>query len=115
METDNLIKPLLFKELLEFDRIDKVIIESLEQALYRVEVEIKGQVYYVLESPGKILSRRSILQIQEILMQFTIGRIFLRHVSPYDEMIGLEENAQSNQLLIPIGNFFEDMPENSIH
>jgi hypothetical protein len=115
MENDNLIKPLLFKELLKFNRIDKVIIESLEQALYRVEIEVQGQTYYVLESPGKILSRRSILHIQEILMQFNIGKIFLRHVSPYDEMIGLEENAQSNQLLIPIGNFFENLPENSIH
>jgi hypothetical protein len=100
--------PILLADLGQFDALDVVIVESLEQALYRLEVEVDGTLYYVIERPGKSLTRRSILEIQALLTPFTIKALYLRHSSPYDEMIGLEVNTESNTLLVPLGNYFAD-------
>ena len=108
-------KPILLEKLYQFPSIDKVIIESLEQALYRVEIEVDQQIYYIIESKGKSLTRRSIVEIQSLLVGFNIRSMFLRHVSPYDEMIGLESSHGDNELLVPLGNFFEGMLDEKRH
>lgn len=100
-------KPLLFSDIDKSKVLDKVIIESLEQALYRLVIELDQQQYYILEKPGKSLTRRSLLEIQELLIPFQVAKMFLSHQSPYDEMIGHEVNGHSNELLVPIGNYFE--------
>lgn len=104
-------KPILLGDIAYATVIDKMIIESLEQALYRVVIEIKGQQYYVLESEGKSLTRHSVVAIQEQFKACIIKQIFLQHSSPYDEMIGLEVNATGNTLLVPIGNYFETVEQ----
>lgn len=109
------IQPLLLNELSRFDVIDKVILDSLEQALYRVEVEVADQRYYLIESPGKSLTRRSIVEIQALLIPFKVTAMYLKHSSPYDEMIGHEVSAHSNQLLVPLGNYFEGAAEATRH
>jgi hypothetical protein len=103
-------QPILLADLSQFDYLDKVVIESLEQALYRVEVEAGGNSYYVIESPGKSLTRRSILEIQALLTPFTIRGMFLRQTSAYDEMVGLDDFQGDNELLVPLGNYFDDLP-----
>jgi hypothetical protein len=108
-------KPILLKKLGQFDSLERVIIESLEQALYRLEVEVDGCCYFVMESSGKILTKRSILDIQALLIPFTIEQMFLRQISPYDEMIGHEVNANSNEMLVPLGNYFADLPDQTRH
>ncbi|MGH1486616.1 MAG: DUF6482 family protein [Cellvibrionaceae bacterium] len=108
-------QPVLLSDLSQFNILDKVIIESLEQALYRVEIEVEGNVYYVIEARGKSLTRRSILEIQALLTPYTIGKMFLRQTSAYDEMIGLESTDDSNELLVPLGNYFEHIPDVTRH
>ena len=107
-------KPLLFSSMDRSQVIDKVIIESLEQALYRLVVEINQQQYYILETPEKSLIRRSLLEIQQLLVPFHVKQMYLSHTSPYDEMIGHEISGNSNELLVPIGNYFEGM-ESTVH
>ncbi|MGS2718788.1 DUF6482 family protein [Eionea flava] len=102
-------KPILLADLSRFPIIDKVILESLEQALYRVVIEVDVQQYYVLEAPKKSLVRRSVVAIQKILKPYTIINMYLSHKSPYDEMIGQELNSNSNELLVPIGDYFNDV------
>ncbi len=99
-------KPLLLSELGRFAKIDKVIIDSLEQALYRVELVIGEDVFYLLEKPSKNLTRRSIIEIQRVFVGCNVKEMLLRHTSPYDEMIGLSEGNASNELLVPVGNYF---------
>ena len=101
-------KPILLSELSTFSVIDKVIVESLEQALYRVVIEVDKQQYYVMETPKKSLTRRSIVAIQELLSPYTVLSMYLSHQSPYDEMIGHEVNSNSNELLVPIGDYFKN-------
>ncbi|MGH1441345.1 MAG: DUF6482 family protein [Cellvibrionaceae bacterium] len=102
-------RPILLSDLHQFDYLEQVIIESLEQALYRLEVVIGGQIYYVNEQKGKSLTRRSIVEIQSLLTPYSIHKMYLRHSSPYDEMIGHDVNFGSNELLVPLGNFFADI------
>jgi len=101
--------PILLENVKDFAVIDKAIIESLEQALYRLVIEVEGQQYFVLEDKDKILIRRNILSIQELLMPFTVHQMFLFHHSPYDEMIGQEVSEGSNEMLIPLGNYFRQV------
>jgi len=102
-------RAILLSDLSKFDYLEKVIIESLEQALYRLEVVLGGHVYYVTEKAGKSLTRRSIVEIQSLLTPYKIHEMHLRHLSPYDEMIGHDINTDSNELLVPLGNFFADI------
>jgi hypothetical protein len=107
-------KPILLGDLGEFNVIDKAIIESLDQALYRLVIEVGGQQYYVLETASKSLTRHSIIAIQELLAPFNVGAMYLQHQSPYDEMIGQEEGEGSNTLLVPVGNYFESR-DHTVH
>lgn len=108
-------KPLLLSELGQFKYIDKIIIDSLEQALYRVEVIVGEDVFYLLEEPSKNLTRRSIVEIQRLFVAFTVKEMLLRHISPYDEMIGLSEGESNNELLVPVGNYFANESQKIVH
>ena len=108
-------KPILLSELSRFPAIDKVIIESLEQALFRLVVEVDEQQYYVLETPKQSLTRRSIVAIQELLTPFVVYGMYLSHQSPYDEMIGHEVNKNSNEMFIPIGDYFKSARDATLH
>jgi hypothetical protein len=109
-------KPLLLSDLGQFESIDKIIIDSLEQALYRVEVIVGADVYYLLEKPSKNLTRRSVVEIQKLFMAYTVKEMFLRHSSPYDEMIGMSEGEQrNNELLVPVGNYFAQEAPKIVH
>jgi len=107
-------KPVLLDELSLFPVIDKVIIESLEQALYRLVVEVDQQQYYVLENPKKALTRRSIVAIQELLTPFVVKGMYLSHQSPYDEMIGHEVSCHSNEMFVPIGDYFKNTRNDTV-
>jgi hypothetical protein len=108
-------KPVLLIELSRFPVIDKVIVESLEQALFRVVIEVDQQQYYVLEAPNKPLVRRSIVAIQELLTPFPVNSMYLSHQSAFDEMIGLEVNDHSNEVFVPIGDYFKNTRNATVH
>jgi hypothetical protein len=108
-------KSVLLTELSLFSAIDKVIVESLEQALYRLVIEVDQQQYYVLESPNKSLTRRSIVAIQELLTPFVVHSMYLSHQSPYDEMIGHDINNNSNEMFVPLGDYFKSTRNTTVH
>jgi len=106
-------KPLLLSDIDHSTVINKVIVESLEQALYRVVIQIDDTQYYILEKPGKSLTRHSVVAVQECFKPFVVRQMYLQHSSPYDEMIGLAVNPTGNTLLVPIGNYFENVEANN--
>ncbi len=99
--------PIMLEQLKQVDFVYKAIIESMEQALYRLVVHIGDQAYYVKETPKKSLTRRSLVAMQALLLDIPIREMYLQHQSPYDEMIGQEVNNEGNTLLVPIGSYFE--------
>ena len=106
LEKDSLKKPLKLCDLYPHTIIDKAIIESIEQALFYLELEINKQRFYVLDADNKILSRRSIIDMQALLKPYHVMAMYLRHRSPYDEMIGQEPSGHSNEMLLPLGDYF---------
>jgi len=105
------IKPIFLKELSTCERLDRVIVESIEQALYRVTLEFNGQRYYLVDNTGKSLTKRSKLDILLLFKSITIDELYLKHTSPYDEMIGLDEGDHDNELLVPLGNYYAQASE----
>lgn len=109
------IKPMSVASLNDYQHLDRVIVESLEQALYRVTLEVDGQRYFLTESPGKSLTRRSTLEILVLFKSMVIDELYLKHTSPYDEMIGLQEGDYDNELLVPLGNYYAHEPNETCH
>jgi hypothetical protein len=93
----------------ELDEIDEVIVDSLEQALYRMTLIVAGYEHYLVKD-GQPYCTRNIAELQKHLVGKKIGRMMLRHRSPYDEMIGLGNDRARNELLVPLG-----MPADLIH
>jgi len=61
-----------------------------------------------METAAKSFVRHNIVEVQAGLSHCTITQMFLRHQSPYDEMIGHEPSNTNNELLVPLGNYFDD-------
>lgn len=78
--------------------IEKLIINSVEMAMYQAFVIIDGVEVAVWESDKKVLMRRNLMELRELFQSFDIAQTVLRHDSPYDEMIGMPLNAQGNRL-----------------
>lgn len=104
------LKPLSLQELKGYQHFDKVIVESLEQALYRVTMEVNEQRYFLVDQTGRSVSKRSKLEILELFKSIAIDKLYLKHTSPYDEMIGLQEGDHNNELLVPLGSFYAHDP-----
>ena len=83
--------------------IQKLIINSLEQALYQAIVMIDGKEHIVWESDRKVLLSRNLMELRELFKTLDIPETVLRHESPYDEMIGLPVNRHSNRMEVPLG------------
>jgi len=94
---------LLLEELPSLGLLKKVVIESLDLALYRMLVEIDGEECLVQERKGKNLVRHSQNELRELLIPCSIETLVLRHQSAYDEMVGQPVRQGSNQLEVPLG------------
>ena len=85
-------------------KIQKLIINSLEQALYQAIVVIDGEERIVWENDKKVLLSRNLMQLRELFETFDIPETVLRHESPYDEMIGFPVNrGSSNRMEVQLG------------
>lgn len=82
--------------------IEKLIINSLEQALYQALVVIDGVEHVVWQSEQKTLTTRNLTKMREYFQQFDIKDIVLRHESAYDEMVGQQPKSGSNRLEVPL-------------
>ncbi|REL37214.1 DUF6482 family protein [Thalassotalea euphylliae] len=92
---------LLYKDLLTTP-IDKLIINSLEQALYQAIVVIDGCEHVVWQSEHKTLTTRNLTKMREHFEKLDIKEIVLRHESAYDEMVGQPTKNGSNRLEVPL-------------
>jgi hypothetical protein len=91
--------------------IDKLIINSLEQALYQAIVVIDGEEHVVWEDNHKTLMTRSMSKLREMFETLDIPEVSLRHESPYDEMVGQPAKPGSNRLEVPMGRIENPMPK----
>lgn len=83
--------------------VDRIIINSLEQALYQVMVVVDGEEHVVWVNDQKTLIHRNLTKLREQIEHIKVDDIVLRHESPYDEMIGQPVRAGSNRLEVKLG------------
>ncbi|WP_125721616.1 DUF6482 family protein [Pseudoalteromonas rubra] len=93
----------LYYKNLAAKKIDKLIINSLDQALYQAIVLINGAEHTVWKGEKTTLLTRNLTEMRELFEQFDINEIVLRHESAYDEMIGSAPKKNSNRLEVPLG------------
>lgn len=93
---------ILFKNLSQYE-IQKLIICSIEQALYQAVVVINGAEHLVWETPSQPVRSHNLMTLREQFESLHIAESYLRHETPYDEMIGLEKNEYGNRLEVPLG------------
>jgi hypothetical protein len=79
-----------------------LIIYSLEQALYQVTVVVEGGEALLAEDDGRIFRRHSLNAARDGLHGLPVGKLTLRHTSPYDEMIGQPPRASDNLLEVSL-------------
>ncbi|WP_417596288.1 DUF6482 family protein [Oceanospirillum sp.] len=84
--------------------IEKVIIHSLDCALYQVSVIIHGQELYLADEQGKLLRSHNKMSLQTLFTGLPVKRMVLRQQSAYDEMVGQPLRAGDNCLEVSLGN-----------
>lgn len=76
------------KELAKLQPVDKVIIQSLDLALYSLSVEHNGQRHALVDNQGQMLKLHNLMTARELLSQYAIKEMVMQHSSAYDEMVG---------------------------
>lgn len=105
---------LLFDDLSSYS-IQKLIFNSIDQALYQVIVVIDDTEHVVWESEKKTLISRNLMQLREKCEVLKVSEKVLRHESAYDEMIGLASKGVSNRMEVPLANNPYAEPNKSVH
>ena len=83
--------------------IEKVVLHCHDRSLYLVSVILDSEERYVTDDKGDFLKSFNKLSLQAKFKGLVIGKMVLRHQSPYDEMIGLSEEQTDNTLEVLIG------------
>ncbi|MEL0035279.1 MAG: DUF6482 family protein [Gammaproteobacteria bacterium] len=83
--------------------IDKLIIVSLEQALYQALVVINNEEHIVWDTESTLVQTRTLNAMKERFETLAIPEAVLRQESPYDEMVGQATKYHSNRLEVPLG------------
>lgn len=92
-----------FQKLNKRDPIEKVIIVSLDLALYQVNVLVDEQELLVSDKKGKPLRARNTLEIEALFEGYNVKDMVLRHESAYDEMVNQPTRQGSNRMEVPLG------------
>ncbi|MDA0131846.1 DUF6482 family protein [Vibrio harveyi] len=82
----------------KFFYIDKLVIHSLDLALYQVSVLVDGEEHFVTDDKGKFLRAHSILELQKQCRHLKAKQQVLRQQSAYDEMVGQRSRSGTNEL-----------------
>lgn len=82
----------------KFFYIDKLVIHSLDLALYQVSVLVDGEEHFVTDDKGKFLRAHSILELQKQYRNLKANKQILRQQSAYDEMVGQPSRSGTNEL-----------------
>lgn len=92
------------KSLQQQSGIEKVIIHSLDCALYQVSVVIEGQELYLTDEQGKLLRSHNKMSLQTLFNGLPFRKMVLRQQSAYDEMVGQPLRQEDNFMEVPLGN-----------
>ena len=95
--------------------IEKVIIHSLDCALYQVSAIVAGEERYVTDEQGKFLRSHNKLSLQNLFSDLPVRRMVLRQQSAYDEMVGQPARNGDNFLEVPLGNTEIGEPGNGLN
>ncbi|WP_070963974.1 DUF6482 family protein [Vibrio sonorensis] len=90
------------EQIVKTSNVDKLVIHSIDLALYQASVLIDGVEYFIANDDGSFLTTRSLIEMQKKCRPLHIEQQFLRHASAYDEMIGTTTKKRSNALEVPI-------------
>ncbi|HDM8223812.1 TPA: hypothetical protein P0E24_003087 [Vibrio campbellii] len=82
----------------KFFYIDKLVIHSLDLALYQVSVLVDGEEHFVTDDKDKFLRAHSILELQKQCRHLKAKKQVLRQQSAYDEMVGHRSRNGTNEL-----------------
>ncbi len=93
----------VFYNELPSQQIQKLVINSLEQALYQAIVVIDDEEWPVWEDDKKTLVTRSLVHMRERFEHLEIPTVVLRQESAYDEMIGQASRKARNRMEVPLG------------
>lgn len=97
-------------QLEQMQPLDKVIIHSLDLALYQASVISQSQEFYLADEQGRLIRSRCTLDMQGHFRGLEFKQMVLRHQSAYDEMLGMPERTDSNALEVPLA-----MSELAVH
>ncbi len=95
-----------FSELARYRHIEKVIIHSLDQALYCIAIEHDGEQRHLVDDDGSLFKRHNLMLIRELLEPLHIGELVLRQQSAYDEMVGQPLRQGDNTLEVRLAKTF---------
>ena len=89
-------------ELEQYLRIPAVYLYSLENCIYQAAVEMGGELRFITDNRGQLLSARTEQLLLAKLSNLRIESLFLRHESAYDEMVGQPDKTTGNRLQVPL-------------
>ena len=82
----------------QFFYFDKLVIHSLDLALYQVSVVVDGKEHFVTDDKGKFLRAHSILELRKQCHNLKANKQVLRQQSAYDEMVEQPSRSNTNEL-----------------
>ena len=88
--------------------IEQLVLRSFECEIYLVDVQIESKVFAVVGADNKPLMFRSQLAAKKPFKGLGVQNTFLRHDSPYNEMIGLEFGA-IEPMVVSLNNPDDDL------
>ena len=92
-----------FRKLSKREPIEKVIVLSIDLALYQVSVLMNGEEHLLSDSLGKPLRAHNTLDIEALFEGYNVQNMVLRHESAYDEMVNQPVRQGSNRMEVPLG------------
>lgn len=89
-------------DLEQYLRIPALYIYSLENCIFQAAVEMNGELQFITDDSGELLSARTEQLLLAKLSILRIESLYLRHESAYDEMVGQPEKRAGNCLEVPL-------------
>lgn len=77
------------------NRVDRLIVHSIEQSLYQAAVEVSGQEHMLCDEQGQLLKANALLDMLKLCQAVQTPVRVLRQQSAYDEMIGCDEKGDT--------------------
>ncbi len=91
-------------------RVDRLLIESVDLSLYIAHAEIDGERYLIADNSGAPLKTQNLLDMKTALARLDAAERVLWQRSSYDEMVGQGYAPEDNSMEVRLGPGFETLP-----